>query len=289
MKEDTERKSIAMQDKETEKPNGEIYVPQAEVMSIEEAVARAEQQVGALKKVKLISLKLTSHQDWVDQEGVPYLTDGGAEKLKPVWGISLNVNEPRKEWFEDDLGKYYAYTAVGTAYSRNLNISVNDIGTCTQRDKFFAKIKGEWRLPSEIDEMNIKKAAFTNCCVRLIVRLLGLRGTIYENLIEAGIDTKKIEKISYEKGSQKTEKTATPKEKETQKELWNLLLQLTGGAEDVARDMLKKYSGFTSKDGKEVEGKTDVKYLTGKWLNFTYKKIKELEEEGSPREPGEEG
>lgn len=280
---------LAIPDKEPEKANNEIIpTPQPDLISIDEAVAKAEQQVGALKKVKTISLKLTNYQDWIDQEGVPYLTDGGAEKLKPVWGISLHVDEPKKEWLEDDLGRYYAYTAIGYTHSKILNISVTDIGTCSQRDKFFAYIKGNWKLPSEIDEMNIKKAAYTNCCVRLIARLLGLKGTTYEDLKSVGVDVSKIQKIEYGKGKQKISKIASEKDKEIQKKLWDLLIEFKAGDEEEARNLLKQTSSFVSKEGKEVEGKTDVKYLTGKWLNFTYGKIKELVKQQNERLPGED-
>ncbi len=84
-------------------------------------------------------------------------------------------------------------------------------------------------------------------------------------------------------------KATSAKEKETQKKLWDLLINLTAGNEDEARTMLKEESSFESKEGGHVEGKDDPKYLTGKWLNFTYKKIQDRAKEQDERMPGEEG
>ena len=173
------------------------------------------------------------------------------------------------------------------------------MGTCSQRDAFFAKAKGEWLDSIEVDETNIMKASYSNFVVNGITHLLGLRNLTWEQVVNAGIDKSKVLKVDYQSGSKKVD--ATDKEQNTQKKLWNLLLQLAGGDEANARNILKEQSGFTSKDKKKIQGKTDVKYLTGKWLNFTHKKIKEMaaeqgftEEEAEPetveeREPGEEG
>lgn len=79
----------------------------------------------------------------------------------------------------------------------------------------------------------------------------------------------------------------TPKDKETQDELWNLLLEHTGGGIQEAQNILKRESSFTSREGHRIEGKSDVKHLTGKWLGFTYHRVKELCEAAYERDPGE--
>jgi len=66
-----------------------------------------------------------------------------------------------------------------------------------------------------------------------------------------------------------------------------MLIQYTGGEEENAREILREKSAFTAKNGEPVEGVTDVKYLTGRWLQFTFKKVKEFV--SVEREPGEEG
>lgn len=255
------------------------------VIDIDKEIDRIEKNIEFFNKIKLTSLKLTKPSDWVFQQEGPYLMDRGAENIAIAWGVDISDVKMRMEWAEDDKGRYYTFVATGKAYSKRLGRYIEDIGVCSQRDKLFGMIKGEFKSIEEIDMANIRRKAITNLHSRLIKRIIGLMSITEDDLKEAGIDTSKIKRIEYKSGSKKTEKTATESEKKRQKDLWDMLIQHTGGADDVARDILKEQSGFTAEDGKVIEGKTDVKYLTGKWLNFTYKKIKELTQE---RQPGED-
>ena len=255
------------------------------VIDIDKEIDRIEKNIEFFNKIKLTSLKLTKPSDWVFQQEGPYLMDRGAENIAIAWGVDISDVKMRMEWAEDDKGRYYTFVATGKAYSKRLGRYIEDIGVCSQRDKLFGMIKGEFKSIEEIDMANIRRKAITNLHSRLIKRIIGLMSITEDDLKEAGIDTSKIKRIEYKSGSKKTEKTATESEKKRQKDMWDMLIQHTGGADDVARDILKEQSGFTAEDGKVIEGKTDVKYLTGKWLNFTYKKIKELTQE---RQPGED-
>lgn len=287
-----------------EKEQNKLIGPSSEeIITIEDAedlISIAQRRVATVQKLINIALKITTHRDWVNQDGQPYLVHSGAEKVARLFGITLSDIKTEKIIAEDSRGKYYIYKTTGRAILPGKFDSIEGLGTCSQRDRFFAKAKGEWLDTLEIDETNIMKSSFSNFVVNGITHLLGLRNLTWEQLKEAGIDKSQIQTIEYKSGAEKTQKTASPQEEETQKKLWNLCIQLKAGNEEEAREFLKETSGFKSKDGKKVEGRDDVRYLTGKWLNFTYKKVKELtEKQGIPEEedteenheriPGEEG
>ena len=275
--------------------------PKAEIISIErveDLISIAQQRIEIVPKLVDLSLKVTNYRDWVNQGEGPYLVHSGAEKIARLFGIKILNVQTEKEWAEDTKGKYYIYKTTGTIALPGTIDSIEAIGTCSQRDAFFAKSGGQWLDSIEVDETNIMKASYSNFVVNGITHLLGLRNLTWEQVENAGINKSKVLKVEYQKGSQKVEATET--EQKTQEKLWNLLLQIAGGNDEGARDLLKEQSGFTSKDKKKIEGKTDVKYLTGKWLNFTYKKVKEMaekqgfteeeiKEENHGRMPGEEG
>jgi len=267
------------------KPNNEILV----IEDAEDLISIAQRRVETVQRIIEVALKITSYRDWVNQSGSPYLVHSGAEKVARLFGVTLADIKTEKIIAEDTKGKYYIYKTTGKAILPGKFDSIEALGTCSQRDKFFAKSGEEWRDTLEIDETNIMKASYSNFVVNAITHLLGLRNLTWEQLKEANISEDQVQKIDYQKGKEKVSKTTSAKDKETQKKLWDLLVQLKAGNEEEARELLKQESGFESKEGDQVEGKSDVKYLTGKWLNFTYGKIKKLAEQQNERMPGEEG
>ncbi len=265
--------------------NGEEVIT---IDSTEDLISIAERRIKTVKKIISIALKITTYRDWVNQNGNPYLVHSGAEKVARLFGIRLSNINTEKVWAEDTVGRYYIYKTTGTATLPGKFDSIEALGTCSQRDPFFGKARGEFLPTDEIDETNIMKASYSNFTVNAITHLLGLRNLTWEELKEAGIDKGKIQEIKYQSGSKKVEKTATTDEVKKQKEIWDWLMQITAGNDELARERLKLETGFKSKDGEWVEGKKDPKYLTGKWLNITHRKIKEIFEQQFPQE-GETG
>ena len=53
---------------------------------------------------------------------------------------------------------------------------------------------------SEIDETNIRKAAYSNMVVNGVTRILGIRNLTWEEVKGGGIDPSKASKVSYGKG-----------------------------------------------------------------------------------------
>jgi len=254
-------------------------------------VEDVERNIAAYKKIWKLSLRLTKPRDWVFQNKSLYLLDSGSEQLATVWGISLKLHgKPEKEWIGEGEDRYFRYVAYGEGRSQRLGKSVEDIGTCSSRDKLFGRVSGGFKPVEDVDVNMICKKAVTNLHNRIIKRMLGLMNIDEERLKDAGVDTSKIMRIDFDQGKQKVQKTATPEEKEKQKQIWNWLIRLAAGNDEEAKAMLKDLSGFTAKNGDKVEGVESVERLTTpKWISFVYKKVKQKYEADYEREPGEEG
>lgn len=165
---------------------------------------KAEARIEAVKKIKGLSLRVTNYQDWVDQNGKPYLQTSGGEKIARLFGISWTVEEPRTQ--QDGDEGHYMVTYKGIF---NLgNASIECIGTRSSKDGFFKKyekgtyvndkyVQGKELPPGAIDIGDVVKSAYTNLIGNGITRLLGIRNLTYDDLAEAGIDVQKITKVEY--------------------------------------------------------------------------------------------
>jgi len=187
--------------------------------------AHAEERLEALDKIKTVALKITNANDWVDENGKPYLQGSGAEKVARIFGVSWRIFEPA----EDNLGDgHYMITYKGEFALGGAIISA--IGTRSSKDGFFKKYKyaGDQRveLPvSEIDKGDVKKSAYTNLLANGITRLLGIRNLTYADLEKySGITKGQVTVVEYKKGgkapssqggkepSSSTEKKEAPQE-----------------------------------------------------------------------------
>jgi hypothetical protein len=285
-----------------EKNGGGAMVPFGgeiiQVERVEDIISIAQKREGIIDKLMEIALKRTNHRDWMSVEKQPYLGHSGAEKVARLFGIKLRTIQTTKDWSEDSKGRFYIYRTTGTAELPGSYDSIEALGTCSQRDKFFGWANGAWRDTADIDETNIMKASYSNFVVNAITHLLGLRNMTWEDLKSAGIDTDKILKIEYDKGSQK--KDFSEEGKSVRTKLGNMLLQMANNDKDAAAKLLEKYSFWKSteeKDGKKVEVEHKASSLTNmteKWIKTTYGRAKEDYEKiaGAPpqeREPGCEG
>lgn len=181
---------------------------------------QAEARIGAVNKIKKIALKVTNEQDWLDQNGKPYLQATGAEKIARLFGISWRVEEPICDPLE---GGHFAYTYKGEFCLSGVIIEA--IGTRSSKDGFFKKYKDGIALPpSEIDKGTVKKSAFTNLLVNGITRLLGIRNLTWKDIEEyAGINKKQLIGVEYKGKSRKAVhqqiKPSNPNEPATESQL----------------------------------------------------------------------
>lgn len=167
------------------------------------AVKTAQETMELVKQIKILAIKQTNKHDWVDMQGKPYLQSSGAEKIARLFGISWKISEgyPKREDKQDDKGSYYIYTYKGEFTMGGKTIEV--IGTCSQRDKFFGKDKNSetgFKAASEVDITNIMKKANTNMINRGITTLLGIRNLTWEEVNAGGVEQKQAAKVTYAQG-----------------------------------------------------------------------------------------
>lgn len=164
-------------------------------------VAQLSKSVDAYKKIIGIAIRLTNHQDWVNQNGKPYLQCSGAEKIASPFLVTMGT--PRRERLErdDDKGKSYIWVYEAQFTSRRLGRSIVAQGKCSSRDQFFGKSKdGTYKPYDEIKEEDVMQAAYTNCFGNGVTRLLGIRNLTWQQLAEGGISQNSIGKVEYQKG-----------------------------------------------------------------------------------------
>jgi hypothetical protein len=170
----------------------------------DDIIASAERRISQIDKIITLSIRRTNPNDWVDQNGKPYLTSSGAEKIARLFGISWKILKSEKVLSNDEKGQFYFYQVSGLFSLAGNKDSVESVGTCSSKDQFFAKhkVNGESVLKpiSEVDETNIMKAAYSNCVANGITRLLGIRNLTWDQVKQGGIDQSKTPKVNYASG-----------------------------------------------------------------------------------------
>lgn len=177
---------------------------------------QAERRVEAVKKIKILALKVTNPYDWVDQNGKPYLQASGAEKVARLFGICWKIEGGERQELENG---HFSFSFQGEF--RLSGAEIEAIGSRSSTDKFFStrykwdegkQKKLPYELPpSEIDQGNVKKAAYTNCIGNGITRLLGIRNMKWEEIEDVcGFGKQDVTSIQYGLGS-------APKDKKTRK------------------------------------------------------------------------
>jgi hypothetical protein len=150
---------------------------------------QAEARIEAIKKIKQMALAVTNADDWVDENGKPYLQASGA------WRIDEPV-------VEDEPSGHYTYTFKGYFSLAGRDIEVQ--GSRSSKDPFFKKYDWKPVLDAEgkrtydpegkqinekvdkpigdIDRRDVKMAALTNLIGNGITRILGIRNLTWADL-----------------------------------------------------------------------------------------------------------
>lgn len=165
---------------------------------------KADQYITAMNKIMDAALKITNELDWVLIGGVPYLQESGATKVARLFGISIQlIGKPVIDC--DSLG-YKTFTYKAKFILKDQFIECE--GSRSSKEDFFAgkddPEKGKKKKkPDEIDERDVKMAAYTNCLNNGIKRLIpNLRNIDIDTLQRAGLNTEKIKGYIFKKGSQ---------------------------------------------------------------------------------------
>lgn len=241
-----------------------------------EMARQAEQRVEAIKKIKILSLRVTNPHDWTDQGGRPYLQVSGAEKVARLFGVSWRFDPPMLIIEESGHFRYEykGYFSMGM-------VEIEVVGTRSSSDPFFAGSKDRPKPPSEIDKGDVMKAAFTNCIGNGVTRLLGIRNLTYEDLQEAGIDPAKMGRVEYKKGAEMSAEVQFQ-----QTEILTMLTEMSDGDPAKFTEALQKITAFRGRDGKDVPGKTRLEDLSEKAIPVTHEKVKKLYEQWKAKNGG---
>jgi len=269
-----------------------IQIPHEErpLLDLVAEVERVEKDIEIYNRIKILSLKLTKPKDWVIMGKSLYLQDRGAEQIAIAWGIHASiVGAPVMEWHEDKDGRYFVFTCYGKAMSRKLGRYVEEIGTCSQRDKFFGTVEGHYKQLEEVDVNMIKKKAVTNFYNRIIKRVAGLVSITEDDLKQAGLPVDQIPRVEFAEGGKKAERRLSPEYLKKREDIWKIALQLGGGKDSEAQVFLKQCSSFDGKDAKGNSKKffvDNIQSLTSeKWIDATLERIKDHFKKAYPKEP----
>lgn len=159
---------------------------------------KAEKYIEAMNRIMDAALKITNELDWVLIGGKPYLQESGATKVARLFGISIQLlGNPTVEF---DGSGYKTFTYKARFMLKDQFIECE--GSRSMKDEFFAG-KGMKKKPDEIDERDVKMAAYTNCINNGIKRLIpNLRNIDVPTLERAGLDTSKIAGYTFREGTQ---------------------------------------------------------------------------------------
>ena len=162
--------------------------------------ARAEKYIEAMNKIMAAALKITTELDWVLIGGQPYLQESGATKVARLFGISIQLlGNPLVEC---DSEGYKTYTYKARFMLKDQFVECE--GSRSMKEDFFAKQGKDKPLkkPDEIDERDVKMAAYTNCLNNGVKRLIpNLRNIDVKTLEEAGLDVSRIRGYTFKAGS----------------------------------------------------------------------------------------
>lgn len=213
------------------------------------AIKTAQETMELVKQIKILAIKQTNKHDWVDMQGKPYLQSSGAEKIARLFGISWRIIEHKREDKQDEKGAYYIYIYKGEFTMGGKTIEV--IGTCSQRDRFFGKDKNTetgFKAAADVDITNVMKKANTNMINRGITTLLGIRNLTWEEVKQGGVDSTQTAKVTYAQGGAGGGKISDAQAKR---------LYALAKANNVANDVMQKYlkENYKVENSKEIDRK----------------------------------
>ena len=161
---------------------------------------QADKYIAAMNRIMDAALKITCELDWVLIGGKPYLQESGATKVARLFGISIQLLGTPTVSVDNDGYKTFTYKARFMLKDQFIECE----GSRSMKEDFFAKQGKDKPLkkPDEIDERDVKMAAYTNCMNNGIKRLIpNLRNIDVETLERAGLDSKKISGYVFKEGA----------------------------------------------------------------------------------------
>lgn len=184
----------------TARPQQNTGILDANTDNILYLAEKADKYIEAMNRIMDAALKITNELDWVLIGGKPYLQESGTTKVARLFGISIQlIGQPTVEC---DSAGYKTWTYKARFMLKDQFVECE--GSRSMKDDFFAKAGKDKPLkkPDEIDERDVKMAAYTNCLNNGIKRLIpNLRNIDIATLERAGLDINKIGGYTFKEGS----------------------------------------------------------------------------------------
>ncbi len=243
------------------------------------------------RALNTILVTQTYPEDWTEQGGKMCLSSAGAERVARLFTIRFHDSKCEKQTFSDAIGSGYRYVYECKALLGDREVFAQ--GAYSTRDKFLGFAGGAWRATEDINENNIRNAAYHICIGNAIKALLGLRGipaSRFQQIMgHAGEDASKAATVTRGSG---TQGGTNAEEAAQQKELAEACIYIAQAGMTVARgtdgtfhpvamsdaderDAVERgkaicveLSSFTNKEGKAIRGKL-ASDLHAKWLGAT--------------------
>ena len=137
-------------------------------------------------------LLITTKNDWrISKNGNPHLTETGCKKIETLLQIRFEVL-PDYPKVDVDSQHYKTFTYKVRAYGKNTYIE--RIGSSCSKESIFTETPDGYRLPDQIDDIEVKIAALTNAKVNAIESIIPeIKNLNLSILLEHGInlDSKK--------------------------------------------------------------------------------------------------
>jgi hypothetical protein len=234
--------------------------------------AVAEERVNAIVKIRNTAIKLTNANDWIDQNGKPYLQASGAEKIAGAFGISWTFVNPEPFCEVEEDGHYiYTYQGLFTMSSRKIQVD----GSRSSKDPFFKQYryikkaggghdeKVEKTIAERDNKRDVKMSAYTNMIGNGITRILGIRNLTYADLEEfAGIKKDQLGKVEYKKKPPINKATTKSESKENKNANQSSDGQANTNASRVSDEVMIKVKNVTKKSGKNESNEKE-------WTKYT--------------------
>jgi hypothetical protein len=246
------------------------------------AIRLIEQRVQFFRDIREKTVALTYSQDWVDFNGKPYLQATGVERLIGLWGIYIREirMEPTLEETRRRLraGEHVTVECRAIAGSRHTGERSEFMGGRSSDDPWFAERTGGIQT---LDPEDLRKAAYSNLEVNVVMRLLGLRNLTWADLASYGLRKESAGGAATFKQSGGTD--AQAKRKALAEDIRLGLLALHGDT-PAALDALFKLSHFQDNTGKDVGLRTwaDLANASERWLLKISEKLQKLPVKTSP-------
>lgn len=258
----------------------------------EHLVSQLEQKVELVKRYRLVLLKLTTEEHWIDQSGKPHLESDGVHALAACLGVVFEAPVFETEEHRESTPPWVAYHVTVTARLGDRTIS--EIGSASSKDDFLASAgKGKGLLPLEqVDLGNIRKKALTNAQSRAFTKLSGLGSTTWAELAQVGIRPSRS--VDYRgRGESRGAAQGAGTWNQEREELWKKLCEMCGGADAAAQAL----EDMTANPDRQYKGIRDLKsasdrqlaYLKGRILAEWDKFQAGPDGPAEKREPGAEG